>query len=119
MAAGCSPAAGTVGLTTALVGTCGFGKTTLARMVANDPGVQAWFTSPGGGGMVWTTIGQQVSGPDLAARVADVIEHLGGRRPATTDPAAAGLELGQLLGDRRVLLVIDDVWERHQFAAIP
>jgi hypothetical protein len=31
-----------------------------------------------------------------------------------TDPVAAGAELGRVLGDRRVLLVVDDVWSAAQ-----
>ncbi len=48
--------AGPVGLTTALEGAGGFGKTTLAREVGWDPRVRAHF----GGEVLWVTLGQQM-----------------------------------------------------------
>jgi Holliday junction resolvasome RuvABC ATP-dependent DNA helicase subunit len=46
--------AGAVAVTTALVGAGGFGKTTLARMVAHDPRVRSEF----GDGVVWVSVGE-------------------------------------------------------------
>ena len=63
VAAVLAPDAGAVGVTTGLVGAGGFGKTTLARMVAHDPRVRAAFA----GGVVWVTVGEDAAGPDLAA----------------------------------------------------
>jgi hypothetical protein len=53
-------------------------------------------------------------GPELAEKVTDVVGLLGGGRPTLTDPVAAGTELGRVLGTRRVLLVVDDVWSAGQ-----
>src|SRR5262249_56422273 len=39
---------------------------------------------------------------------------LSGHRPPLADPALAGAELGRALGQRRVLLIVDDVWSRSQ-----
>jgi hypothetical protein len=101
---------GTVGLTTALVGVGGFGKTTLARLLCADRRVRRRFYSG-----VWVTLGQDVGGGALADRINDVCERLTGVRPGYTDPDLAGHHLGELL-DRsgRVLLVVDDVWRAQQ-----
>jgi hypothetical protein len=64
--------------------------------------------------VVWATVGEDATGPELADRVTNVVWLLCGVRPAVTDPLAAGVELGRVLGDRRVLLVVDDVWTSAQ-----
>ena len=65
VAAVVSADAGAVGVTTGLVGAGGFGKTTLARMVAHDPRIRRHFTD----GVIWVSIGEDASGPDLAAKL--------------------------------------------------
>jgi hypothetical protein len=102
--------AGAVGVTTGLVGAGGFGKTTLARMVAHDPRVRAAF----GGGVVWVTVGEDTHGPDLAAKLASAARLFDPGAPAVTDPQAAGAVLWRTLAGRRVLLVVDDVWTSWQ-----
>jgi hypothetical protein len=59
-----TPEAGIVGMTTALRGAGGFGKTTLARMLVHDPTVRQAFPD----GIAWVTIGEDAHGADLAAR---------------------------------------------------
>ena len=105
-----APDAGTVGMTTALRGAGGFGKTTLARMLVHDPTVQQAFPD----GIAWVTIGEDARGPDLAAKVNDVTETVSRSKPSLSDPALAGSALGEALGDRRMLLVVDDIWSRAQ-----
>jgi WD40 repeat protein len=105
-----APYAGTVGLTTGLVGAGGFGKTTLARIVAHDPRVRESFT----GGVVWVTVGQDSTGPDLAALITSAARLFDRGVPDLTDPLSAGAELGRVLDGRRVLLMIDDVWSTGQ-----
>jgi hypothetical protein len=63
---------------------------------------------------VWVTLGEHLSGPELASRAADVCWTLTGVRPPVTDPTLAGAELGRALGERRMLLVIDDAWSAVQ-----
>jgi hypothetical protein len=101
----------TIGVTTALHGAGGFGKTTLAALVCSRPEVRELFR----GGLLWVTVGQEQHGPDLAARVNDLCEHLTGERPSFSDPEQAGHRLGQLLDDGPpTLLVVDDVWDAAQ-----
>jgi len=104
------PGASAVGMTTALWGAGGFGKTTLARLLAHRKKVREWFRD----GVVWVSIGEDAAGPELAEKVTSVVGLLGGKRPAVTDPVAAGAELGRALGSRRVLVVVDDVWSAAQ-----
>ena len=104
------PGAGAVGMTTALWGAGGFGKTTMARLLVHRQEVREQFPD----GVVWVTVGEDAAGPELAEKVTNVVCLLGSDRPALTDPVAAGAELGRALGDRRVLLVVDDVWSAAQ-----
>ena len=62
------PGVGAVGVTTAVVGAGGFGKSTLARMVANDVRVEQAFPD----GRVWVAVGDETDGPDLAAAIISV-----------------------------------------------
>ncbi|MCO8275845.1 DUF4062 domain-containing protein [Actinoplanes sp. TRM 88003] len=103
-----APGAGTVGVTTGLVGAGGFGKTTLARMVAHR--VRDDFP----GGVAWITVGEDASGPELAATITSAARLFDPAAPEVTDPLAAGASLGRALADRQVLLVIDDVWTSEQ-----
>jgi WD40 repeat protein len=95
---------------TGLWGAGGFGKTTMARLLVHREDVKQHFLD----GVVWVTIGEDISGPDLADKLTNVVCLLTGDRPGLTDPVAAGAQLGHALGDRRVLLVVDDVWTSAQ-----
>ncbi|MBT2451427.1 hypothetical protein J7F03_31065 [Streptomyces sp. ISL-43] len=105
---------GTVGITTALHGAGGFGKTTLADVVARDERVQRFFR----GRVYRITLGRDVrdSGA-IAAKVNETIGFITGQESRLEDPALAGQHLGRLLEKRgRTLLVIDDVWEEGHLA---
>jgi WD40 repeat protein len=100
-----------VGLTTGLAGAGGFGKTTLAAWVCHRPEIRRRYP----GGLLWVTVGQEIHGADLAEKINDLTFTLCGRRPAISDPDAAGAELGRVLDEREpVLLVVDDVWNDQQ-----
>jgi WD40 repeat protein len=103
----------TVGPTIELNGAGGFGKTTLAKMVCADVTVRQRFP----GGTYWVTVGRDARGPEIAAKVNDLLRQLTGQDAAFSDPEQAGQRLGALLesGPRR-LLVLDDVWEAGQLA---
>jgi WD40 repeat protein len=96
-----------VGITAALRGAGGYGKTTLARALAHDPDIQnAYFD-----GILWVELGEK---PDnLLAIVSDLITTLTGTPPQFETVNAAGAALGEALGDRRILLVVDDLWREQ------
>jgi NB-ARC domain/Domain of unknown function (DUF4062)/WD domain, G-beta repeat len=104
------PRASVVGLARGLWGAGGFGKTTLARLLVHRDEIREEFPD----GVVWVALGGSVAGRELAEKVSDVVGVLGGVRPGVTDPVVAGAELGRVVGDRRVLLVVDDVWSAEQ-----
>jgi hypothetical protein len=100
----------TVAVTTALVGAGGYGKTTLANALCRDPGVRFEFAD----GIVRVEIGKERT--DVTGLVSDLIEKLDpeGRRPGFADVVTASEHLGELIGESRLLLVIDDVWREAQ-----
>lgn len=97
---------------TGLEGAGGFGKTTLAALVCRDERVLAQFP----GGVLWKALGQQVKGAEITTAVNDLVEYLTGRRPTYSDPQLAGGHLAGVIGDRRCLLVLDNVWRADQLA---
>ena len=108
---------GTVGITTAVQGAGGFGKTTIAKMVRADPRVLRRFRSR----VYWVTVGRDTGKEALAELVNGLITQLEPDRPVTfTDARQAGDRLAAVLakGPRR-LLVLDDVWTEEQLAAFP
>ncbi|MFJ7215725.1 NB-ARC domain-containing protein [Amycolatopsis sp. NPDC098790] len=99
-----------VGITTALSGAGGFGKTTLAKEVCALPAITTVFGTP-----LWGTVGQEVHGAALADLINDLIAQVEGQRPGITSPEQAGIRLGAALKARgRSLLVVDDVWTAEQ-----
>ncbi len=98
------------GLPAGITGDSGFGKTTLATAACRDARVAKSFPD----GVLWTTVGYDAAGPDLADKLNELSERLSGTRPSFTDPDKAGEHLGNLVADKRCLLVIDDVWRRCQ-----
>ena len=101
---------GAVSVTTGLAGAGGFGKTMLAARACRDKAVQRRF----GGGIVWVTVGRDLSGGRLAARIGEVIAELGEDAPLFVSAEQAG---GALADRGRVLLVADDVWTVEQLEA--
>ena len=93
-----------VAITAALKGAGGFGKTTLAAALCHDARIEEEFHD----GILWVTLGREPA--DLVAKVTDLIETLSGERPGYCDLEAASARLAEELGERDLLLVIDDVW---------
>ncbi len=94
-------------ITAALRGAGGYGKTTLAKALAHDPDIQdAYFD-----GILWAELGEK---PErLLATLSDLIVLLTGERPGLDTIQAAASKLGEALGDRRILLVVDDAWREQ------
>ena len=92
-----------VAITAALRGAGGYGKTTLAKALCHDERVQEAFDN----GILWVTLGE--SPGDLTGRVEDLIVTLGDERHNFTTLDAAVSRLKELLADRDILIVIDDV----------
>jgi WD40 repeat protein len=86
-----------------LHGQGGIGKSVLAAAVARDPDVRGRFPD----GVFWATVGE---GGDVLAAQLDLLTRLdpGAEKPRT--PAQAQRSLRDALAERRVLLVVDDVW---------
>ena len=100
-------AGGAVGLTgepagVGLHGIGGIGKSVLAAALATDDRVRRRFPD----GVYWVTVGER---PDVLALQLDLLSRLGVRPEARTR-AEAAQALRAALADKRVLLVVDDVW---------
>src|SRR5437588_4742374 len=92
-----------VAITAALRGAGGYGKTTIARALCHDERVQQAFDD----GILWVTLGEHPS--NLVGKVEDLIYMLSYERPGFTGIDAAGARLAELLAERDILLVVDDV----------
>src|SRR6516164_9327416 len=93
-----------VTITAALRGAGGYGKTTLARKLAHDPDIQdAYFD-----GILWVELGEKPE--NLLSIISDLITRLTGEPPGLQTINAAAAALGEALGDRRILMVVDDAW---------
>lgn len=96
-----------VAITAALRGAGGYGKTTLAKALAHDPDIQdAYFD-----GVLWAELGEKPQ--NLLALLTDLVSVLTGRKPQLETVNAAASALGEALGDRRILLIVDDVWHER------
>ena len=95
---------GSVAIAAALKGAGGYGKTTLARAICHDDLIRETYYD----GVLWVTLGEQPG--DAAARLEDLIVTLTGAASQLTSTESRKQRLAELLADRSVLIVIDDVW---------
>jgi hypothetical protein len=96
-----------VAITAALRGAGGYGKTTLARALAHDPDIQdAYFD-----GVLWVELGEKPG--SVLPLISDLVETLVGERPGLESVTAAAAKLGEALGDRHILLIVDDAWREQ------
>jgi NB-ARC domain len=100
----------TIGITTTLQGAGGYGKTTLANALCRDSDIRFEFTD----GILRVEIGKVRN--DVTGLIVDLIEKLdpNAKRPGFQDIQTASEHLGELIGEARLLLVIDDVWREAQ-----
>ena len=87
----------------------GIGKSVLAAAIARDQEVRRSYPD----GVIWLTFGQQ---PNLVTLQHDVARHLGSKEHFDTRPQGQGV-LQQLLAQKAVLLVLDDVWQARDAQA--
>jgi hypothetical protein len=101
------PKGDALAISAALKGAGGYGKTTLAKALAHDADIQdAYFD-----GVLWTELGER---PDnLLGIISDLITRLTGTQPGLVTVNAAASALAEALGDRRILLIIDDAWREQ------
>jgi WD40 repeat protein len=50
---------------------------------------------------------------DLLSKISDLIEILAGERPGFANVDSAAAKLSEALGDRRILMIVDDVWREQ------
>jgi TIR domain/NB-ARC domain len=96
------------GTTVGLVGAGGYGKTTLANKLCRDEGVRFKFDD----GILRIGIGKERD--DTTSLIVDLIEQLTGKRPGFQNVETASEHLADVIGEARLLLVIDDVWREAQ-----
>ena len=96
-----------VAITAALRGAGGYGKTTLAKKLASDPDIQNAYLD----GILWVELGEKP--PNLLSVVNDLVTRLTGRPPQLETINAAAAALAEALGERRILLVVDDIWREQ------
>jgi WD40 repeat protein len=97
-----------VAITAALRGAGGYGKTTLAKALAHDIDIQnAYFD-----GILWVELGEK-GGERVTTLINDLVALITGRSPQITTIEAARTVLAEALGDRRILLIIDDIWQKQ------
>jgi hypothetical protein len=103
---GVEPPSPQPGSLTVVRGWPGVGKTTLVSVVSRDPDLARTFPD----GVLWTYLDQQ---PELFSKLAAWERALTGTDAILSMPtlSEAAAHLANLLRDRRMLLVIDDVWD--------
>ena len=90
---------------TVVQGWPGVGKSTLVALLAHDPDVARQFPD----GVLWTSLGED---PSLSAAISAWAEALALNEPGRVRRVEEiSAQLTAALRDRRVLLIVDDVWQ--------
>lgn len=102
-------ATGTVAITASTSGAAGIGKTTLAKALANNVKVRQHFTD----GVIWLVFGRERNGEELLWALASIVD----AKVKNASSAGLGQAISQAMLDRRLLIVLDDVWTSEQIDA--
>ena len=94
---------GLVGPAVGVHGQGGIGQSVLAAALARHEGVRRRFPD----GVFWVRVGEHA---DVLALQLDLLAQLGAGQSSARTVAEATAELRSLLPEKRVLLVVDDVW---------
>jgi hypothetical protein len=90
-----------------IVGMGGVGKSTMARMVYNDPDVRVSF----GGNLCFLKVGLKPSDSDICKMQADILEVLCEVKISLGSPEQGRALIRERLYGRRVLIILDNVWD--------
>src|SRR5205085_5253447 len=77
----------------------------MARALCHDERIQQAFDD----GILWVTLGESLG--NLVGKIEDLIYMLNQERPGFTGFDASRARLAELLAERDILLVVDDVWD--------
>jgi WD40 repeat protein len=89
---------------TILHGMGGVGKTVVASAVARNENIRCNFID----GIIWVTFGQQA---DIAQKLLYIGQCLGDNPGKYSTYSSAKISATQLLSEKRILLILDDVWD--------
>lgn len=90
----------------ALRGMHGVGKTALSTALAHDPDIRRWFP----GGILWAALGVEPNILELLSRWGTLFNLAPSTTVRLTTVTAWQNTLRDVLGSRRMLLIIDDAW---------
>ncbi len=90
----------------ALNGLPGVGKTALANQLVHDKGIQAHFQH----GILWAGVGQHPNMISLLSNWGTLLTIAPSEISRLTNLAEWGHTLRDVIGERRILIVLDDVW---------
>jgi WD40 repeat protein len=89
-----------------LAGAGGYGKTTLAAWVCRQPKIRDQFP----GGVLWVELGQRPGPERITRALAELTAAIGGREGKFANVLSAADAFRVAAAGRRILLVVDDVW---------
>ena len=96
-----------IAITTALQGGGGFGKTTLAKAICFDDRIRVAFDD----GILWMQFREDMSSGDILNLLNTQIRLLAADETPFTEITVASTRFRDLLADRNILIVLDDVWK--------